>query len=168
MSYFSLLTVLLNLGFWVHKPFFHTTSIHEILENYVAKDFGKVYLGDGSTLNILGIGDVCIRVHIHSVWKLQKIRHILELKNNLISVGQLDDEGHFVNFHGGKWKVCTGAKILASGYKTDILYMTTSIRDIIIVTGASVDPKMWYGVVVLCTKISIIKLSLAIVRILIG
>jgi len=52
---------------------------------------------------------------------------------------QLDDEGHSVNFHGGKWKVCMGAKILASGYKTDILYMTTNIRDIVIVTGASVD-----------------------------
>jgi hypothetical protein len=49
---------------------FHTTAIHEILENYVAGDFGKVYLADGSALDIVGMGDVRIRVHSDSIWKL--------------------------------------------------------------------------------------------------
>jgi hypothetical protein len=46
-----------------------------------------VYLSDGSSLDIVGMSDVRIRVHSDSVWKLQKVRHLLELKNNLILVG---------------------------------------------------------------------------------
>jgi hypothetical protein len=57
-----------------------------------------------------------------------KVRHVSELKENLISVGQLDEEWHDISFHGSKWKVSTGAKILARGYKIGTLYMTTSIR----------------------------------------
>jgi hypothetical protein len=90
-------------------------------------------LADGSKLDIVGMGDVCIRVHNDSVWKLQKVRHVPKLEKNHISVGQLDDEGHSINFHGGKWKVSIGARILARGYKTSSLYMTTNIRDIVAV-----------------------------------
>jgi hypothetical protein len=121
---------------------FHTTAIREILENYISRDFGKVYLADGSALDIVGIGYVRIRVHNDSVWKLQKVRHVPELKKNLISVGQLDDEGHSINFHGGKWKVSIGARILVQGYKTGTLYMTKNIRDIAAVVDASVNFKI--------------------------
>jgi hypothetical protein len=106
---------------------FHTTTISEILEYYVAGDFRKVYLADRSALDIVGMGDVRIRVHSDSVWKLQKVRHVPDLKKNLISVGQLDDEEHSANFQGGKWKVSIGARILAQGYKTSTLYMTINI-----------------------------------------
>jgi hypothetical protein len=60
---------------------------------------------------------------------LQKARHVPELNEKLISMGQLDEEGHAISFHGGKWKVSTGARILARGYKTGTLYMTTNIKD---------------------------------------
>lgn len=46
---------------------FHTTVIRQVLENYVAGDFRKVYLADGSTLDIVGMCDVRIRVHNDSV-----------------------------------------------------------------------------------------------------
>ena len=45
---------------------------------------------------------------------------------NLISVGQLDDEGHAILFVGGTWKVTKGTRVLAYGKKTDTLYMTSS------------------------------------------
>jgi hypothetical protein len=35
---------------------------HEIFENYVGGDFETVYLADGSTLDIVRMGDVCVRV----------------------------------------------------------------------------------------------------------
>jgi hypothetical protein len=110
---------------------FHTTPICEVLKNYVTGDFRKVYLADGTTLDVVGLGDVRIRVHSDSVWKLQKVRHVPELKKNLISVGQLDEEGHSIHFHGGKWKVSKGARILARGHKTGTLYMTTNSKDIV-------------------------------------
>ena len=47
-----------------------------------------------------------------------KVQHILDLKRNLISVGQLDDEGHAILFVGGTWKVTKGAMVLGRGKKT--------------------------------------------------
>jgi hypothetical protein len=123
---------------------FHTTAIREILENYVSGDFGKVYLADGTALDVVGIGNVKIRIHADSVWKLQKVRHVPELKKNLISVGQLDDEGHGIHFHGGKWKVSMGARIIALGEKTGTLYMTTDMRDTIAIADASAEADLWH------------------------
>ena len=79
---------------------FHTTPHREIIQNYVAGDFGKVYLADGSALDVVGIGDVRILLPNGSVWLLEKVRHIPNLRN-LISIGQLDDEGHAILFVGG-------------------------------------------------------------------
>jgi len=44
---------------------------------------------------------------------------------------QLDEEGHAIGFHNGKWKGSTGARILARGCKIGTLYMTTNIRETI-------------------------------------
>ena len=73
---------------------FHTIPHQEILQNYVEGDFGKVYLADGEALDVVGMGDVQIILPNGSVWLLQKVRHIPDLRRNLIFVGQLDDEGH--------------------------------------------------------------------------
>lgn len=121
---------------------FHTIVIREILEKYVAGDLGKVYLVDESALEIVGMGDVRIRVQSDLVWKQQKVMHVPELKKNLISKGQLDDEGYSINFHGGKWKISIATGILAQGYKTGTLYMTTNIRDTVVVVDASVNSKL--------------------------
>jgi hypothetical protein len=50
--------------------------MHKVLENYVARDFAKVYLADGLTLDIVGMGNVRNRVQSDSIWKLQKVRHV--------------------------------------------------------------------------------------------
>ena len=55
----------------------HITSHKEIMTNYVDNDFGKVYLTNGQSLDVIGIGDVSIKQPNGSVWKLQKIRYIL-------------------------------------------------------------------------------------------
>ena len=51
------------------------------------------------------MGDVRILLHNGSVWLLEKVRHIPNLRRNLISVRQLDDEGHAILFVGDTWKV---------------------------------------------------------------
>nr|CAN76388.1 hypothetical protein VITISV_037906 [Vitis vinifera] len=123
---------------------FHTTPYREIIQNYVAGDFGKVYLADGSTLDVVGIGDVRISLPNGSVWLLEKVRHIPDPRRNLISVGQLDDEGHAILFVGGTWKVTKGDRVLAHGKKTGTLYMTSCPRDTIAVVDASTDTSLWH------------------------
>ncbi|RVX14680.1 Retrovirus-related Pol polyprotein from transposon TNT 1-94 [Vitis vinifera] len=123
---------------------FHTTPHREIIQNYVAGDFGKVYLADGSALDVVGLGDVRISLPNGSVWLLEKVRHIPDLRRNLISVGQLDDEGHAILFVGGTWKVTKGVRVLARGKKTGTLYMTSCPRDTIAVADASTDTSLWH------------------------
>ena len=74
-----------------------------------------------------------------SIWLLEKVRHIPDLRKNLISVGQLDDEGHVILFVGGTWKVTKGVRVLACGKKTSTLYMTSSPKDTIVVADVSTD-----------------------------
>ena len=126
------------------RSFVSYTPHREIIQNYVAGDFGKVYLADGSALDVVGMGDVRILLPNGSVWLLEKVRHILDLRRNLISVGQLDDEGHAILFVGGTWKVTKGARVLACEKKTSTLYMTSNPRDTIAITDASTDTSLWH------------------------
>ena len=103
-----------------------------------------MYLADGSTLDVVGMGDIRILLPNGSVWLLENVRHIPNLRRNLISVGQLDDEGHAIIFVGGTWKVTKGARVLACGKKTGTLYMTLSLRDTIAVAEASTDTSLWH------------------------
>ena len=89
-----------------------------------------MYLADGA-LDVVDMEDVRILLPNGSVWLLEKVQHIPNLRRNLISVGQLDDEGHAILFVGGTWKVTKGVKLLARRKKIGTLYMTLSPKDTI-------------------------------------
>ena len=101
-----------------------------------------MYLADGSTLDVVGMGDIQILLPNGSVWLLEKVQHIPNLRSNLISVGQLDDERHAILFVGGTWNVTKRARVLARGKKTGTLYMTSSPRDTIAIADASTDTSL--------------------------
>ena len=101
-----------------------------------------MYLADGTALDVVGMGDVRILLSNGHVWLLEKVRHIPDLRRNLISVGQLDDEGHAILFVGGTWKVTKGVRVLAHGKKIGTLCMTSSLKDIIAVVEASTDTSL--------------------------
>ncbi|RVX19178.1 Retrovirus-related Pol polyprotein from transposon TNT 1-94 [Vitis vinifera] len=52
---------------------YNTTLHREIIQNYAVGDFGKVYLADGSALDVVGLGDVQILLPNGSVWLLEKV-----------------------------------------------------------------------------------------------
>ena len=103
-----------------------------------------MYLADGSTLDVVGMGDIQILLPNGSVWLLEKVQHIPNLRSNLISVGQLDDERHAILFVGGTWKVTKGIRVLACGKKTGTLYITSSPRDTIAVAEVSTNTSLWH------------------------
>lgn len=95
-----------------------------------------MYLADREVLNVVQVGvrDVDIVLPNKNVWALQKIRHIFELKKNLIFVGQLNDGDHSIAFSGGIWKVTKGEMALVHGQKTGSLFMTLGSSDVITTT----------------------------------
>ena len=101
-------------------------------------------MADVSALDVVGMGDIWILLPNGSVWLLEKVRHIPDLRRNLISIGQLNDEGYAILFVGGTWKVTKRARVFARGKKTGTLYMTSSLRDTIAVAEASSDTSLWH------------------------
>ncbi|KAK0578941.1 hypothetical protein LWI29_018731 [Acer saccharum] len=76
---------------------FHATSHRDLFENYISKNLGKVYLGDNQACDITGKGDV--KIHLNgSVWKLDNVRHVSDLRKNLVSIGQLESNGYMITF----------------------------------------------------------------------
>ena len=63
--------------------FFHATLQREFFENYVPDNLGKAYLGNEQSCDIVGKGMVKIKLD-KSVWELNNVRHILDLRKNLI------------------------------------------------------------------------------------
>lgn len=72
-----------------------------------------------------------------STWKLCKARHVQNMMKNLISVGQLDNEGYEVSFSQGNWKVTKGAMIVARGCKSGTLYVNNDDKDMVAVVDHS-------------------------------
>jgi len=52
---------------------FHTTPSKDLLSNYIFGRFGKVYLADGKSLDIVGRGDIDIKTSSGSLWTLYNV-----------------------------------------------------------------------------------------------
>jgi len=123
---------------------FHSTPSKELLHNYVAGNFGKVYLADDEPLDIMGKGEVHIKTAQGMLWKLQNVRHVPGLKKNLISMGQIDGEGYTTVFGDGSWKITKGNLVVARGSKNGTLYATSIQKDIVAAVDSDRDSILWH------------------------
>ncbi|KAE8707154.1 hypothetical protein F3Y22_tig00110387pilonHSYRG00984 [Hibiscus syriacus] len=123
---------------------FHSTPCQEIMENYVSGDFGKVHLVDDETLKIFGKGDIRLKLPNQTTWTLKGVRHIPGLKRNLISVGQIDGECYSTTFSSCECKITRGALVIACGKKTDTLYVTSNLENIIAAVDADGKSNLWH------------------------
>ena len=53
--------------------------------DYVQSDFGYVYLGDDKACKVVRKGKALIKLQNKNQWMLNHIRHILDLRINMIS-----------------------------------------------------------------------------------
>jgi hypothetical protein len=81
-------------------------------------------MGNEAKYKIVGMGDIQIETDIGCKLILKDVRHVPEIRFNLISIGKLDDEGYHNYLGGGQWKLSKGSLILARGKKTSTLYKT--------------------------------------------
>ncbi|VFQ80704.1 unnamed protein product [Cuscuta campestris] len=100
----------------------HATHNGEALQNLVIRDFGKIRLADDRALDVTGMGEIVLKTPA-GFWTLKDVKVVLALKKSLISVRQLDEQGHEVKFRDGQWKVVKGNLIMAHGKKRGSLYM---------------------------------------------
>jgi hypothetical protein len=100
--------------YWVvySGDLFHATPHRKHFQDYVQGDFGRVYLGDDEPCQIVGMGKVQINKKNGKQWLLKEVRHIPDLRRNLISTGQLASEGYISTFIDKAWKVTKGSLVM--------------------------------------------------------
>ncbi|CAL2256839.1 unnamed protein product [Prunus armeniaca] len=103
---------------------FHVTSQRDFFTSYTNGDFGNVRMGNDKLSKIVGRGDISLETNTSSHLVLKDVRHVPDMRLNLISTGLLDDEGYTNVFAKGKWKLNKNYLVLTWGKKENTLYMT--------------------------------------------
>ncbi|KAJ0086303.1 hypothetical protein Patl1_08345 [Pistacia atlantica] len=83
----------------------YAKSRKDIFTPYVASDFGTVKMGNDGLTKVIGIGDVCLEMDNDNSLLPRDVKHISDIRLNLISIGRLDDEGYYNTFSDGQWKL---------------------------------------------------------------
>ena len=66
-------------------------------------------MGNKSVSRIVGIGDIFIQTSMECTLMLKDLRHILDLRLNLIFVHMLDNDGYNHFIISGNWKLTKGS-----------------------------------------------------------
>ena len=96
-------------------------------------------MGNDATCLVIGIGTVKIKMCDGVVRVLSNVRHVLELRKNLISLGVLDDLGYSYSSKGGIMKITKGALKVMKGQKINTLYRLIGNR-----VAVTDDTKLWH------------------------
>jgi len=97
-----------------HKDWFST---------YDPVDSIVVHMGNNAQCNATGVGTVKIKTHDGVVRTLSNVRHVPDLKRNLISLGTLESKGCKYSAEGGVLKVSKGNRILLKCLMQGSLYV---------------------------------------------
>ena len=58
------------------------------------------------------VGDICLETSIGNKLVLKDVRHVPDIRLNLIFTGKLDDEGFTNSFGESKWKLIKGSLVV--------------------------------------------------------
>jgi hypothetical protein len=125
---------------------YHVTLRREFFTSYKAEYLGRVKMGNKSYADIVGIGDICVEANTRYTLKLKDVRHILDMRLNLIFVNVLDKEGYESHLGNGKWKLFKGSLVFARRKICCTLYKTQVklCRDVVNVAQDDSTPDLWH------------------------
>jgi transposase InsO family protein len=94
----------------------------------------------------VGICDIYVETNTGYTLKLKDVRHIPDMRLNLIFVSVLDKEGYESHLGNGKWKLYRGMLVLARGKICCTLYKTQVklCRDVVNVAQDDSTPNLWH------------------------
>jgi hypothetical protein len=109
---------------------------------------GVVFMGNDFSCKIVGVDSVHIRMHDGYVRKLIDVRHVPELRKNLISLGVLDFVGYKCATQGGVLKVSKGILVVMKAKRIENLYhlegRTKVNQAVVAYEYASDFARLWY------------------------
>ena len=80
-------------------------------------------MGNNSICKVVGIGTVSLKMFDGVVREITQVRHVPDLKRNLISMGMLDQMGCIVKAKKGVLRVIKGSMVIMKGNKNNGLYV---------------------------------------------
>ncbi|KAK3025295.1 hypothetical protein RJ639_044097 [Escallonia herrerae] len=89
----------------------------------VVDDNSDVLMGNNVAYKVVGIGSIQIRMHDGIVRTLTDVRHVPEVRKNLISLGTLDSNGCSYRAAGGVMRIVKGALVVMKELKQKSLFV---------------------------------------------
>ena len=111
---------------------------------------GMVQMGNDATCLIIEIGTVKIKMFDGVVRVLSNVKHVPNLRKNLISLGVLDDLRYSYSSNGGIKNITKGVSMVMKGQKVSMLYRligNTVVRRVAVATpvkSSTDDTKLWH------------------------
>ena len=101
----------------------HATHRKDFFTSYTSGDFGSVRIGNDGSAKAIGMEDVCLETSNGTMLILKNVKHIPDIRMNLISTRKLDDEGLSNTFRDSQWKLTRDFMVVAKGKKRSSLYL---------------------------------------------
>ncbi|KAG8383556.1 hypothetical protein BUALT_Bualt04G0025900 [Buddleja alternifolia] len=102
---------------------YHITPHRDMFTSYTSGNFGRVGMANHGVTEVIGMGNINLETNTGCRLILRDVRHIPDIRLNIISTGKLDDDGYVSHFGEGKWKLTKGSLITAKGKKKNSLYL---------------------------------------------
>jgi transposase InsO family protein len=96
---------------------FQVTPHRNWFDTYRSINCGSVRMGNDATCTIIGMRTIKIKMSDGVVRTLEEVRHIPDMRKNLISLGILDSKGYSYKSENGIMKVSKGAMVVMTGQK---------------------------------------------------
>ena len=127
---------------------YHMTPNKEWFHTYRAVDSGSVLMGNDASCKVTGIGNIKIKMYDGMIRTLGDVRHVPDLRKNLISLGTLDGNGYNYRSEGGIMKVGKGVMTVMKGQKLAgniyKLLGTTIVGGVAAVESESDSAALWH------------------------
>ncbi|GJV38920.1 putative RNA-directed DNA polymerase [Tanacetum coccineum] len=101
-------------------------EVNTTTDEFFVCDFGVVKMGNTGLSRIAGIGDICLKFDTGMELVLHNVKHVSDMRLNIISTGLLDEDGYHNSSGNGLWKVILGSLIVVREKRESKLYMTHS------------------------------------------
>lgn len=125
---------------------YHSTPNRDLFTTYKPGDHGTVKMGNTIFSSIADIGDVHLKTNVGCTLVLKDVRHVPELRLNLISVRALDAQGYDSQFKNGTWKLLKGAMVVARGQLYGTLYKSHAklLQPSLNAVEEEISPNLWH------------------------
>ena len=102
---------------------FHMCPNKAFFKNYETYDGGIIVMGNDASCRVIGRGTIKLKMLDGTIRELANVRHVPDLKRNLISLGMLDKIECVIKLESGTLKVLKGFMVLMKGNLDNGLYM---------------------------------------------